>query len=572
MQDGLHHILNATDFLAYEWSIADDVLRWSGDACRFFNLEAGSCPGSGREYAAFVQKDSGTTRFEEVMNSTRIDEGEGVAYQVEYAVMPRGAHNRDMLWIEDTGRWYAGADGQPARAVGLVRSINQRHEKLQELTYLSRYDQLTGFLNRERLIEEIEIALDKATKNRSSAVLVLASVDNLAYINQAFGHHVGDDVIASVAERLRRHLRRGDSIGRYAGNKFGLVLNNCTTQELEVAGRRLMESVRESVIQTKAGPVSATASMGAVMMPRHAMDAKTAMNCAEAALDMSKARHIDNFEIFERSAERNMRQKRNIRFADDIVAALNNRCVIPAFQPIVHSGNGELAFHECLLRLENANGEIVSGGPLVPLAEQLGLIRLVDHRMLEMAGRALAEDPDLRLSLNISPLTTTCPNWMALLGASVGVDRKRAERLIIEITETAALQNIEETTGFISQVRDMGCKVAIDDFGAGYTSFHNLKMLEVDMVKLDGGFIEKLYENKDDQFFTRTLIDLAKNFDLETVAEWVTDERTADLLREWGVDYLQGFIYGKPVLRNEYVHPAAQISSSEKPGEIALAM
>ena len=161
---------------------------------------------------------------------------------------------------------------------------------------------------------------------------------------------------------------------------------------------------------------------------------------------------------------------------------------------------------------------------------------------------------------------------MALLGATIGVDRSRAERLIIEITETAALQNIEETTGFISQVRDMGCKVAIDDFGAGYTSFHNLKMLEVDMVKLDGGFIDKLYENKDDQFFTRTLIDLAKNFDLETVAEWVTDERTADLLREWGVDYLQGFIYGKPVLHNEYVQPEGGKIHSLQTGTKAVAL
>ena len=562
----------ATDFLAYEWFPGDDVLKWSGDVCGFLNLKAGCGPKSGREYAALVKAKDGCSRYDAVMKSSRRDEGDGVAYQVEYAIAAAGSSDQDVLWVEDIGRWYAGADGRAARAVGLVRVINQRHEQLQKLTYLSRHDQLTGYLNRERLMEKIDIAIDRAARTRKSAVLVLASVDNLAYINQAFGHHVGDDVIISVAKRLRRHLRRGDSIGRCAGNKFGLILNHCTQQELEIAGRRLMESVRESVIETRAGPVSATASMGAVMMPRHAGDAKTALNCTEAALDMSKARHIDNFEIFEHSTERNLRQKRNIRFADDIVAALNNRCVIPAFQPIVHSDNGELAFHECLLRLENANGEIVSGGPLVPLAEQLGLIRLVDHRMLEMAGRALAEDSDLRLSLNISPLTTTCPNWMALLGATIGVDRSRAERLIIEITETAALQNIEETTGFISQVRDMGCKVAIDDFGAGYTSFHNLKMLEVDMVKLDGGFIDKLYENKDDQFFTRTLIDLAKNFDLETVAEWVTDERTADLLREWGVDYLQGFIYGKPVLHNEYVQPEGGKIHSLQTGTKAVAL
>ncbi len=555
MQTDLDQILSATDCLAYEWSLEDDTLKWSGDAARFFNLDAGSRIGSGREYAALLQDKSAKNRYDEVVNSKGYDAGEGIAYQIEYAIAGSKTLSGETLWIEDTGRWYADENGGAIRAVGLVRCNNARHEHLQKLTYLSHYDQQTGLLNREKLIDTIEAALENAARERKTAVLVLACVDNLAYINQAFGYHVGDDVIASVAERLKRNLRNSDSIGRYGGNKFGLVLNDCTARELEVAGERLMESVRESVISTKAGPVSATASMGAVIMPRHAEDARTAMNCAEAALDKSKSRHVDNFIIFERSDERCKRHKRNMGFADDIVAALNNRRVIPAFQPVVDARGGGIAFYECLLRLENANGEIVSGGPLIPLAEQLGLVRLIDHRMLEMAARALAADPDLRLSLNISPLTTTCPNWMGLLAASVGADQTRSQRLIVEITETAALQNIEETSGFISQVRDMGCKVAIDDFGAGYTSFHNLKMLEVDMVKLDGGFIEKLSDSKDDQFFTRTLIDLARNFELETVAEWVTDERTADMLREWGVDFLQGFIYGKPVLRNEFVNP-----------------
>ncbi len=552
--DGLlQEIFSATGHLAYEWMLEDDSLKWSCDPGAVLQLCDGTSLSSGREYANLLDADNTLSRYDTVMNSRHIDDGSGVAYHIEYAIRDNAA----LLWIEDCGRWFAGADGRPSRAVGVLRTINERHEHEQKLTYLSHYDPLTGHLNRDSLVNAIRDALENAVKSRISAVLVLASVDNLAYINQAFGYDVGDDVILKVAERLKEQLRSGDSIGRYAGNKFGLVLNNCTAKELEFAASRLMASVRESVISTKAGPVSVTASMGAVMMPRHAGECKEAMKCAESALDESKTRHLDNFIIYKRSTERLQQQKRNIRFADDIVAALNKRRVIPAFQPVIDARTGEVAFHECLLRLENANGEIVSGGPLIPLAEQLGLIRLVDHRMLELAGTALTSDKELKLSLNVSPLTTTCPDWMGLLASSIGSERTKAERLIIEITETAALRNIEETTGFISQVRDMGCKVAIDDFGAGYTSFHNLKMLEVDMVKLDGSFIEKLYENEDDQFFTRTLTDLAKNFNLEIVAEWVTDERTAEMLRGWGVDYLQGFLYGKPVLRNEFVNPEA---------------
>ncbi len=562
----LQEIFSATGNLAYEWLLEDDSLKWSSDPGPILQLCADNSLSSGREYANLLEADNTLTRYDAVMNSRHIDNGSGVAYQIEYAIR----NNTSPLWVEDCGRWFAGPDGRPQRAVGMLRTINERHEHEQRLTYLSHHDPLTGYLNRDSLVKTIGNALENAVKSRISAVLILASVDNLAYINQAFGYDVGDDVILKVAERLKEQLRSGDAIGRYAGNKFGIVINNCTAKELEFAASRLMASVRESVIATRAGPVSVTASMGAVMMPRHASECKAAMSCAESALDESKTRHLDNFIIYKRSTERVLKQKRNMRFADDIVAALNKRRVIPAFQPIIDARTGEIAFHECLLRLENANGEIVSGGPLIPLAEQLGLIRLVDHRMLEMAGTALASDPELKLSLNISPLTTTCPDWMGLLASSIGSERAKARRLIIEITETAALRNIEETTGFISQVRDMGCKVAIDDFGAGYTSFHNLKMLEVDMVKLDGSFIENLHENEDDQFFTRTLTDLAKNFNLEIVAEWVTDERTAEMLRGWGVDYLQGFLYGKPVLRDEFVNPEGSKTSVIDAQDMAL--
>jgi EAL domain-containing protein (putative c-di-GMP-specific phosphodiesterase class I) len=239
--------------------------------------------------------------------------------------------------------------------------------------------------------------------------------------------------------------------------------------------------------------------------------------------------------------------------ADEIVSALNNRRLAIAFQPIVRADSEQPALYECLLRLIKPDNEVVSAGHFIPVAEQLGLVRLIDHRVLELAVETLSEGKDARLSLNISGMTATDPRWLSNLTSFLSAHRETASRLTVEITETVALHDLEESSRFITKLRDLGCRVAIDDFGAGYTSFRNLKTLAVDMVKLDGAFCDQLHDNKDNQFFVRTLIALAKNFGVETVAEWVQDKRDADLLKDMGVDYLQGFLYGAASMEKPWI-------------------
>jgi EAL domain-containing protein (putative c-di-GMP-specific phosphodiesterase class I) len=181
---------------------------------------------------------------------------------------------------------------------------------------------------------------------------------------------------------------------------------------------------------------------------------------------------------------------------------------------------------------------------VVPLAERLGLVRLIDHRVLELALAELVAAPALRASLNVSAASTVDPDWWSALGAMLRAHQGVGERLTIEITETAAIHDIDDTRGFVTRVKDLGCRIAIDDFGAGYTSFRNLRKLGVDMVKIDGAFVQNLKRCDDDRAFVHSLIDLARRLDLETVAEWVQDEEAAALLAGWGCDYLQGALVG----------------------------
>ena len=194
--------------------------------------------------------------------------------------------------------------------------------------------------------------------------------------------------------------------------------------------------------------------------------------------------------------------------------------------------------------MEQDDGQVLLAPDIVPVAEKLGLIRLVDHRVLELVVAELAVSPNVQLSLNISPDTTMDPDWWASIESLMRAHPGVAERLIVEITETVAIQDIDDVRGFVTRLKNFGSRIAIDDFGAGYTSFRNLRKLGVDMVKIDGAFVHDMMRSEDDRAFVRTLIDLAKRLKLSTVAEWVQDEAAAKMLQDWGCDYLQGALIG----------------------------
>jgi EAL domain-containing protein (putative c-di-GMP-specific phosphodiesterase class I) len=298
------------------------------------------------------------------------------------------------------------------------------------------------------------------------------------------------------------------------------------------------------VIPTKSGPVSVTASIGAITIPRYARNADEAVNRAQETLDGAKRRRAGSFALWRPNVERDAQRRVNIRVTDEIVTALNERRIVAAFEPVVEARSRQPAFYECLVRMEQEDGQALLAPDIVPVAERLGLIRLVDHRVLELAVAELAASPNVRLSLNISPDTTMDPDWWTGIESLMLAYPGAGERLIVEITETVAIQDIDDVRGFVTRLKNFGSQIAIDDFGAGYTSFRNLRKLGVDIVKIDGAFVQNIARSADDRAFVQTLIDLARRLQIKTVAEWVQDEEAAVMLREWGCDYIQGRLIG----------------------------
>lgn len=535
--------IEAAGLAAYRWTIATDEIVWSPHAAEVLGVDARQVS-TGRDFASFLDPDNLTSRYETVMRAGAADGGNGVAFEIEYRFRPAGRDNRASLWVEDQGRWFAGSDGRPAEVLGVVRRIDARQKRDQHLTFLGNCDPLTGMMNRGRMMEALGGAMLAAARDGASCAFLVAAINNLSVVNEAYGFDVADEVIVTMGRRLQRIIRAGDAVARYSGSKFGIVLNHCRPEELPAAAERFLAAARESVIETGHGPVWALLSIGAVALPRHARDTGTAIACAEEALGEARRRPADDVVIYSPSEQRQTRRSGNAHNAHEIVRCLKEGGFQLAFQPVVDAATGKPRFHEALLRMQAADGGTVAAGHLIPIAEQLGLVRLIDREVVQMALGVLARHREARLSLNISGTTATDPRWYPQIIQLLAGHKDLTPRLTVEITETVALGDMSATARFVQQLKALGIQVAIDDFGAGFTSFRHLRAIPVDLLKLDGSFCVSLSQTPENQYYVRSLIELAHNFGIRTVAEWVETEQDAALLRSWGVDLMQGRLYG----------------------------
>jgi len=540
--------LSAAGETVYQWDFASDQLIWADNAAELLEVTGQVNLNSGAAFHQLIDADFANKHFEAIRSPSGSDDGNGIPYSIQYKFRPNGRRNSAVLWIEDHGRCFAGQLGKTDFARGIIRVINNRYQKEQRLLYLSRHDELTGHLNRIALTDEVGNALEELKRERGTGAFIMVAVNNLSHVNELYGFDIGDEMIQIVGQRLRAGLRDGDAIGRYSSNKFGLLLRQSGTEQIDFIVNRFHESISDSAIESTAGSLAASICQGYVLLPEQAGTVPEILSKSLEALESAKTSPGNPIAIYKPDEKRTSRRQQNMEMADRIVRALNEHRMLLALQPIVRAGSRQPVYYEALLRMRELDGAITPAGAFIEIAEQLGLVHLIDSRVLELCLKLLKGAPNLSLSLNVSGETASDPEWLNALRGLTNGNQQLTRRMMVEITETSAIRDMEHSISFVKSLKELGCQMAIDDFGSGYSSFRNLRLLDFDMVKLDGSFVRDLPKNPEDQVLVRALIDLAKNFSMETVAEWVTDEATAKLVEDAGITYMQGFYLGEPKL------------------------
>lgn len=536
--------LEAAGDAAYAWNLDDDRLDWFG---RLGAGGEGVTAGSptGRAFADRIHPDDAMRRQHRL--ASHLDAG--APFDCEYRLR---TDDGGFVWLHERGQVERAVDGRAARMLGVIRAIGDRKAQQGRIEHRVSYDELTGHYNATRLREAVDRIIAAGQRRRQPAAFLSVGVDGMAAINRRFGAAAADVVLAEIGRRLDGCLRVSDHIGRLGGDRFGVVLSHCAAEHVAAAAGKILARINAAPVMTFAGPVPATVSIGSISFSDQGTTSYDIITRAETALAAAKrdgrGGHVHySGEIAER--DRQHRQE----IADTVQGALRDRRVMFAFQPVVTAASGAVAYYECLLHLRGEDGRMIGAGEFVPVIEQLGLIRLVDRYVLDAVVEELAAGPGFALGFNISALTAADRPWLRALSGHLHRRPELACRLVIEITETAALYDIEESARFVAALREAGCRVALDDFGAGHTSLRYLQSLPVDTVKIDGGLVRNLAGSTENQAFLRHLLGLAGGFGFATVAECVESEADAAFLRQQGVGFLQGHHCGSPTFERPWL-------------------
>jgi diguanylate cyclase (GGDEF)-like protein len=550
-------ILKSIGEVVYTWHVGPDVIAWGANVGDVLAVDRAEDIATGATFAELLAPNSTTSRYDAIMNAVEKDAGQGVRFQVQYGLnLPKVGAKRaaaQCLWVEDTGRWFAGPDGRPRWAHGVIRIVRDRPQTAPCSPEQPRFDALTGALNRAGLLAHTTRVMADCQNQRVSFAILLAGIENLTVLNRSYGYQVADEVIAEVVQRMRAQMRTADVIGRYEGNKFAIVLGNCNAEQMEKAAWRFLEAVSRCAVLTSGGSLPAGLRMGGVVVSRHARSVQALFQQAEEAYQLCHADNPKRFVAYAPSLVRDNERIRSLAATDEIISALNERRITLAFQPVVFARTGQIAFKEALVRLRRADGRIIAPDLVMPIAERVGLVQLIDYRVLELVLGHLSDDPSGQLSINASLNTMREREFIPRVAAALALHPEAAGRLTIEFTESCAITDIEATSRTVAALKALGLRVAMDDFGAGFTSFKYLRNLNVDLLKIDGAFVQNLSRSADDRFFVRTLIDLARNLGIPTVAEWVEDPESAAILADWGVTYLQGHQFGRAQLLGDEI-------------------
>jgi diguanylate cyclase (GGDEF)-like protein len=442
-----------------------------------------------------------------------------------------------------------------------------------QMALAAHFDDAGPFDCEYRLREAVDQIIAANQRRPSPAAFMSVGIDSMTMLNEMYGYETADTVLVEIGRRLDNCVRVSDMIGRLGGDRFGVVLSHCPPEGISAAAEKVLAEVNASPVQTPRGPVYATVSIGSASFPDQGLTSYDVITRAESALADAKRAGRDCHAHYQMSDQQRERQRRSLSISDEVRAALREERVVFAFQPVVSAMTGEVDHYECLLRMRTPDGRIISAGDFVPVVEQLGFIRLIDRYVLEKTLAELEAHPRVKLGFNISGLTAADRPWLRSLISQVRNRPDLASRLVVEITETAALYEIEESARFVSALRHSGCQVALDDFGAGHTSLRHLQSLAVDTVKIDGSFIRNLTTSADSQVFLRHLLGLAKGFGFNTVAECVSTADEAAILRREGVGFLQGYYFGRPTLDRPWlgtslVRPSAEVIELAESGRL----
>ncbi|MEJ5338760.1 MAG: bifunctional diguanylate cyclase/phosphodiesterase [Aquificaceae bacterium] len=450
----------------------------------------------------------------------------------------RGFDREELLFLKTVSN-------QLFHVVKLMKVIEDLEKAQANIKFLTEYDPLTMLYNRKSFEKLLKDEMERSDSSGEPLCMLLIDVDNFKVINDTYGYHVGDMVLKHVAEILRKRIRRLDTAGRLGGDEFGVILPKSNKTVVEYIADRLRQEVLNTPLIVGDMEVHASLSVGIVCYPVDAKSREEMLSLGEALMHAIKREGKGKVKMVEESVRELYTTFRRVE--REILESFEKRSIEVFMQDIVNLSTERVEGFEALMRLR-IKDELLPAGRFIHIAEEMGLVQKLDLVMVEEVFRRVSSynnHKDVFIFLNLSPQDLT-GEFIEDVIRKAGVYNVKAQNIVFEITEREAIQDIGKLSSFIKGMKEAGFKFAIDDFGSGYASFLYLKYMPVDFLKIEGEFIKSMKKSHADRTFVKSMVDVARGLGIRTIAEYVEDAETIDILLDLGVDYAQGYYIGKP--------------------------
>ena len=442
-------------------------------------------------------------------------------------------------------------NGTVAYITGTARDITTKKAYEDELTYQAQHDSLTGIYNRKYFQQELERVVSRVARSAADCAVFYMDLDQFKYVNDTVGHGAGDKLLLETTNLLRSHLREGDLLARFGGDEFTVLLYNLDREEACVVAEGLRKLFENYQFVDSGQAFNVTLSLGIACITNQTNSADDVLSQADIACNIAKSNGRNRIHIAEPGNNEQDGLASDMGWASRVRDAFENDRFSLVYQPIISVANGAVNDYEVLLRMQRDNGEIILPGGFMPAAERFGLVHNVDRWAITRAITQLDEltlqhKSNLHFAINLSGRAFEDKELLPLIRGLLNDSHLSPSQLTFEITETAAIANLRDASKFITRLKDMGCEFALDDFGSGFCSFNYLKKLPVDKLKIDGAFVKNLAETQVDQAMVQSMNQIAHALGKKTIAEFVENDQTLQLLKKYGVDFAQGNFLGLP--------------------------
>ncbi|HJW85292.1 MAG TPA: EAL domain-containing protein [Candidatus Brocadiaceae bacterium] len=458
--------------------------------------------------------------------------------------------NGDLYWGHTSISSIKNVQGIITNYIAVTDDISKRKWLETKLVNLADRDPLTNLFNRRRFQEELKNCLAQSQRYKLNGALLFIDLDNFKYVNDTLGHRTGDTLLKVVSELLKKRLRTTDTLARLGGDEFAIILHRTDQVQALTISKEIVDLIRRFSMVKEGETLGVTASIGIALFPDHGFDSEILLTYADLAMYQAKeeGRNRCCFYTHERKTQIEMLQIWKKRINN---ALLHDRFAL-FLQPIRDIRSNQIAGHEVLLRMINEDGEHILPSNFLNFAERLGLMREIDRWVVSKAFTSMKGlhlvDNSQYLEINLSVKSISDPELLSIIKDGLTTSGINPANLVLEISESAIVENIQESKRFITTLKEMGCRFALDDFGIGFSSFNYLKNLLVDMLKIDGSLICDLLNKTEDQHLVKAMVGVARGLRKETIAKFVNNDETIKLLQGYGVDYAQGYFIGEPYI------------------------